>query len=412
MIDGTKALIGGLPFGVPGVNRLMMVNAQKTADDLGPPVDATDRRIRTLGEYVGPSVPFGPAGMASSAASGLAAGQVREMGGNKAVEAIAALLAGGVPTMAANAISKAGQRSAAIKAVPDIEDLQTQARGLYDTGRQTGMTAPGSLTQGLDQKLQAIATKEGLVSPSGTLAPDYSKLNHAMKMAADYAGTDMNPEQMQQVRRALQAAAQSVDGNEARVGTQMLREFDNSIRNPLVPEFQQADQLWSRASRGGEIKEAIDIAQRGRRTANINAISNEFQNLTRKGIRGDLTYPPELTAAVEKAANGGVGRQLAEGVGKMSPTGAVPLIGNMSAAGLAGQMGGMPAAAAVGTATSGAGMLARLLANRMARGDAREALATALNGAPLPEPQMSDAVKRAIAALLTSTSAAQAPTGP
>jgi hypothetical protein len=283
---------------------------------------------------------------------------------------------------------------------------------LYTAGRSGGMTAPGGLTQGLDQKLQAIATREGLVSPSGALAPDYSKISHAMKMAADYAGGDMNPEQMQQVRRALQAAAQSADGNEARIGTQMLKEFDTGIRNPLVPEFKEGDALWARASRGEEIKQAIDIAQKGRRTANVNALSNEFQNLTRKGIRGDMTFPPELEAAVEKAANGGVGRQLAEGVGKLSPNGAVPIIGNMSAMGLASQFGGLPAAAAVGTASSGAGIMARLLANRMARGDAREALATALNGAEIPKSMTPDQIKAALVALLTSTTAAQAPTNP
>lgn len=410
VIDGTKAIIGGLPFGALGVNRLMMKNAEQTAENLGEPADATDRRLRTLGEYVGPSVPFGPAGMASSAASGLAAGQVREMGGGLMAEIAAALVAGGIPSMISNKVSKVAQTKRAVDAIPDIEDLQAAASAKYDAGRASGSTAPGALTQGLDARLSQIATDAGLVAPDGSLAPDYAKIGHALKMARSYAQQDMNPEQMQQVRRALQAAAQSADGNEARIGTMMLKDFDANIRNPLVPEFKEGDALWARAARGKEIKEAIDIAHKGRRSPGVNAISNEFQGLVRKGIRGDLTYPPELEAAVEKAANGSMGRQVAETIGKAAPTSVVGGgVGFGVPASVVSGVAGPVAGAAAGSAASGAGMMARLLANRMAQGDARVALATALNGAPLPEPQMSDAVKRAIAALLTSTAAAQAP---
>jgi hypothetical protein len=402
VFEGYQPILAASPFGSMTVNRIMAHQAGETAEKIGVPADETERRLRTAGEYIGPSVPFGAGGILSGALSGAAAGEVRERGGGPGVEAIAAILAGGVPTAIANKASKAGQVKAAINAVPDIDDLKVRAGALYDAGKATGATALPSATQGLQDDLTRVATANGLISPSGALAPDYPKIGHALKMAQDYASQPMGPEQMQQVRRALQAAAQSADANEARIGTKMLREFDTSIRNPLVPEFAEGDKLYSRAMRGEEIKEAIDIAQKGRRTANVNALSNEFQNLVRKGIRGDLTYPPELQAAVEQTANGTTGRQLAEGVGKLSPTGAVPLIGNMSAAGLAAQVGGLPAAAAVGGASTGTGLIARLLANRMARGDARAAMATALNGAPLPAPETSESVRAAIAALLAN----------
>jgi hypothetical protein len=229
-----------------------------------------------------------------------------------------------------------------------------------------------------------------------------------MKMVRSYAGQDMNPEQMQQVRRSLQAAAQSADGNEARVGTKMLREFDGYIRNPLVPEFKEGDKLYSRAMRGEEVKEAIDIARKGRRTAPNTAISNEFQNLVRKGIRGDMTYPPELEAAVAQAANGTTGRQLASGIGKAAPTGIVSgSLGFGVPASVVGNIAGPGAGLAAGGAASGVGSIAKLLADRMAKGDARSALATALNGAALPTPQTPEAVRRALLAALLATSTAQ-----
>jgi hypothetical protein len=346
--------------------------------------------------------------MLSSAAGGAAAGQVREMGGGKGVEVIASLLAGGIPAGIANKISKVAQTKAAIRAVPDMDVQQAQASALYDAGRASGQTAPGSLTQGLDAKLNTIATDAGLISPSGAIAPKYESIAHALRMGKDYAKQDMNPEQMQQVRKALQAAAQSADGNEARVGTQMLKEFDNSIRNPLVPEFQEADAIQSRVYRGQEIKEAIDIAARGRPSAPEAALSNEFRALNRKAIRGDLTYPPELEAAVDQAANGGGGRAAASWVGKMAPTNPLSVASAIGSTAGAGVLGGPMGAGAAAGASLVAGPMGKLLANRMAQGDARKALAIALGG-PIPEAMTPDQVKAALVAILTSTTAAQTP---
>jgi hypothetical protein len=230
-----------------------------------------------------------------------------------------------------------------------------------------------------------------------------------MRMIDEYAGAKMNPEQMRQVRRVIQDAAQSADGGEARIGTKMLKQFDQFVE-PLVPEFKQADKLYSRAMRGSEVKEAIDIAEQGRRTPGVNAISNEFQNLTRKGIRGDLTFPPELEDAVRRAANGGMGRQIAEVIGKAAPTSVVgggAGFGIPAATVTALTGGNAVLGTAAGTAASGAGMMARMLANRLAQGDARKALATALNGGALDDPKTPEAIKAAIAALLASTAAGQ-----
>jgi hypothetical protein len=378
--------------------------------DIAPPAaDETDRRLRAAGEYIGPSAPFGPAGMASGALSGLAAGEVRERDGGAVAEIAAALLAGGGASAIAGKASKVAQTKRAIDAVPDIEDVQAAANVRYDAGRATGMTAPGALTQGLAEKVRGIATQESVITPSGKVA-DYPKIRHALDMVDEYAGLDMSPKQMQEVRKSLSAAAQSADGNEARVGTKMLKEFDKHIRNPLVPDFVEADKLHARAARGGEVKEAIDIARKGRRTAPDTAISNEFQNLVRKGIRGDMTYPPELEAAVAQAANGTTGRQIASGIGKAAPTGIVSgSLGFGVPASLVGNFAGGAAGLAAGGAASGVGSIAKLLADRMAKGDARSALATALNGAPLPTPQTPEAVRRALLAALLATSTAQQP---
>jgi hypothetical protein len=377
--------------------------------EIAPPAaDETDRRLRAAGEYIGPSAPFGAAGMVSGALSGLAAGEVRERDGGPVAEITAALLAGMGPAAIAGKASKAAQTKRAIDAVPEIADLKAQAGQHYQAGRAGGATAPGALTQGLEVRMGRVLTDAGLVAPDGTLAPKYADIGHAMKMVRSYAGQDMNPEQMQQVRRSLQAAAQSADGNEARVGTKMLREFDGYIRNPLVPEFKEGDKLYSRAMRGEEVKEAIDIARKGRRTAPNTAISNEFQNLVRKGIRGDMTYPPELEAAVAQAANGTTGRQLASGIGKAAPTGIVSgSLGFGVPASVVGNIAGPGAGLAAGGAASGVGSIAKLLADRMAKGDARSALATALNGAALPTPQTPEAVRRALLAALLATSTAQ-----
>jgi hypothetical protein len=394
-----------LPLGGEDIASAMKPNAEPIE-----PRTELERRVRTAGEYIGPGMAVGGLGglrglgaaAVADTGAGLAAGEVREQGGGPVAEVAAALAAGGLPLAAGNAVSKAGQTRRAIDAVPGIAERQAQATALYDAGEKTGKTASRAYTDKLSETITGIAKKEGLISPTGRLSTAYPKVSDALAMVKDYAGQKMTPEQMREVRSILSGAAQSADGKEARIGTMMLKQFDEFVA-PLVPEFKEADKLWAMSKRGEEVKEAVDIAKT-RRTGLENSLSNEFQGLQRKEIRGDLTYPKELVEAVERAANGGPTRAAARGVGKLAPTGVVSLGTGTGIPAILGAMLAGPAGAVIGGGAAGTtGIMGKLLATRLAKGDAKAALATALNGAPLEQAQTPEAIKAAIAALLAST---------
>ena len=406
-IEGMRPLLRANPFGSIVANDVMSSNAGETAEGFGEPADATDRRLRTAGEYVAPSAMFGLPGIASGLASGAAAGQVREMGGGAGMELIASMLAGGAPAMGMSAASKSVQARRAVNAVPSVDDLKATAGSLYDTGVATGQTASRGYTQQFANATKQIAADNGMVLPTGeVMTTSYPKVAAAMRMIDEYAGQKMTPEQMRQVRRVIQDAAQSADPAEARIGTKLVKQFDQFV-DPLVPEFGEANRTYARAMRGEEIETATKIATEGRRSSPEVAISNEFQNLHRRGIRGDLTYPPELEAAVQHAANGSRTRQIAAGIGNLAPVPSNMVragLGLGSAATAGGTLGGPAGAAAATAGGVGAGLVARLLANNLAKNDALAASLVARNGGALPSPQTPEYVKAAIAALLAQQS--------
>lgn len=418
MTGGLNALGLGIENPVGGSESIKGLLSPFMSD--AAPETAGQRIGRRVGQDVGAGAVAGPVagvgslgGMALNAASGvgsgLAGGATAEVTDNPIANIAASLMGGMAPVGIGAAVSKAANTRAAVDAVPQVDDLQAQARQLYEGGRHTGMTAPGALTQGLEAKLGQIATDAGLIAPDGSLAPKYEGVRHALKMAGSYSGQDMAPEQMQQVRKALQAAAQSADPTEARVGTMMLREFDGSIRNPLVPEFAEGDKLYSRAMRGKEIDEAIKVA--GTRKTNAEgALSNEFGSLARREIRGDLTYPDELVEAVERVAQGRGAQGVARELGRASPTNGI--VGGGIGAGLpflvGNAIGGPGMGAAATGAASGTGLVSRLLANHLAARNAEFAAAVARNGAPISG-EVSPEIQRVIQALLATQSAQALP---
>jgi hypothetical protein len=396
--------IGGMEIPIWGGSDYWNRVFEPTQSDVGPQTPE-QRIMRRAGHDVGAGAVAAPVAGISSAVGlaesglanmfgGLAGGGMSEITDNPIANMIATLLGSGTSIAGTNAVQKSANTQAAISGVDDLPTLGAKSGALYDEGVATGMTAPGALTQGLEAKLTDIATTAGVIAPDGTLAPKYESIGHAMKMARSYSGQDMDPTQMQQVRKALQAAAQSADQTEARIGTMMLKEFDTGIRNP-------------RMKRGEEVDTAIKTAGT-RPTSTERALGNEFSNLQRSEIRGDLTYPDDLVAAVEKAAQGSKGRQVAAGLGNLAPT-----PNNIVRSGLgigsvitpAAVLAGGSGAMASGGAAGGIGLMARLLANRMAKGDANMASAVARNGGSVPV-QETDVLQQLIAALMVQSTGA------
>lgn len=361
----------------------------------------------------GKAVRAGVAGGAASAAYGFAEGEGGA--GNRLRNAGASALVGtplsAASPVAGGAVKKVLESRAARKAgksvvrnTPTAEALKDQAADLYSRGRQLSSKAPAGDVDGLRTSIKRVMVNDGLIGPKGRVAKSYPKVTQAYKMIEDYAGEEMSAEQMQQVRRLLQGAAQSADKAESRVGTRMLGEFDVFVER-FVPEFKDANRLYRRAMKSEEIQKAIDLA--GSRAGQFsgsgfeNALRTEFRALERAIIKGKKKgFSADEVKLISRIARGGKAENIARGVGKAAPSGVV-------SAGLAGgvpfmignALGGPVAGATLAGSTLALGKVGRNAATRMQRKNAEllEALARTETGA-LPVQAVNPAIEQAATA--------------
>lgn len=310
-----------------------------------------------------------------------------------------ALISGGIglaiPVLGALAqkgLRKYAERGAAkamAKAAPTLDDLEAQASRLYDAARANGVTATPMQTQSLRNSIGAIASQEGIITPKGRIAESFPRIRDVLNMIDDYAGGTMPANEMQSVRRTLQAAARSTDGNERRIGTIMLEAFDN-FTSPLAPEFKAANEIYTRLSKGKIIEKAVELAgsQAGQFSGSgfENALRTQFRALDRQIIKGTLKGLTEAEKSViKRVANGGTIENIMRDMGKAAPRGIVStglgasvpfMIGN--------SVGGPGLGAAAAGATMGLGEIGRRVATAMQSNNAAIASGLMRSGGTLP----------------------------
>lgn len=312
---------------------------------------------------------------------------------------------GAATPIIARGLSGLFSREAAKTAAPSIEDLKTQAGALYDAARNSGVTMNQKGTISLSDEMFQIARDEGLVSPTGRIASSYPRINDVLKTFDDFANGSMDVSQMQATRRTLQDAAKSADAGERRLGTIMLKKFDDVV-DQGVPQLKDANALYHRAKKGELIDTAIELA--GSRAGQFsgsgfeNALRTEFRNLDRQIIKGQLKgITDEEAAAIKKVANGGPLENAARWLGKFAPTGVIPAIGAGGGMFAIGNAIGGPAAGGIAAGTAlGSGALARKIATGMQSKNA--AIASALMRRGGTAPVLSVGQKRIAQALLNS----------
>lgn len=386
------------------------------------PQNAWDRFARRTGEEVGAgaamlplalSLPAGQVAPLAVAASDTAASLGAGVGasianeqfpGNPYADVVGALL-GGIPAGMAVA-RQFDETPLDILRQNDVsvDDLRAQASALYDQARANGITASPQQTQGLQATIRGIATNEGVITPAGRVAESYPRIRDILNMVDDFAQGSMDPSQMQAVRRTMQAAAASADGSERRIGTMLLREFDDFVA-PLAPEFSQASALYRRAMLGQGMDQMRELAES--RSGQFsgsgleNALRTEYRGMDRDIIRGRVPgISADQIGAVQGVARGTTGSNIARNLGRAAPTGVVSagigggmpfLIGNA--------LGGPGVGAALGATTMGVGAASRNIATRMGLRNA-EIAELLMRSADGRMPNGSQMISPVIAALL------------
>lgn len=289
--------------------------------------------------------------------------------------AISGVIGAGLPVVTGmiGGFIKAGlnrrARSEFIDSAPTVENLIERASAKYDEAAARGVSASPQRVGQLVENIGDLLRREGVVSPLGRISQAYPKVANALDMLGDYAEDAMTPEHMQQVRKLLQSAARSADGQEARIGTQMLKAFDDFVE-PLAPQFREANQLYRQAMNGKLIEEAVELAgvRAGQFTGSgfENALRTEFRRLSRDIVKGNLRgLSPDQVSLIRRVAEGAPLENTLRNMGKAAPRGPVS-----AAAG-----GGMPFL--IGNAIGGPGVGLALSGGTMAAGEVGRRLATA-----------------------------------
>lgn len=333
--------------------------------------------------------------------------------GNLGAE-IAGELMGGLGTGAAiNRMATGAARRAAERAVPTIEELKTQAGDLYRTAEARGVVAGPAETQKLAGDIADIARRNELVTPTGRVSTAYPKAKEALDLMSDYSGHQMNPTQMQVIRETLADAAQTTQGKERRIATQMLKAFDE-FSAPLAPELGQARDVSQRYIKAQQLETMRELAEANRSRFGAsgveNALRQEYRNLDRRIVRGqERGWSPEQVEAIQRANRGTTGSNAARNVGKLAPTGAVSFMSSAGVPFVIGNAIGGPALG--GTLAAGTSMLgygSRALATRMGMNNAQAAELAARNGGTVMTPAMQDLQRRIFEAIMGGQAALQA----
>jgi len=424
----------GLGAAFNGINKLAGTNLQTSTtpflgsnwinqrqNDIGtvtaPSNNPIEQGARYVAGQVGTTIPLAIAsgGLApaaailtsglTSAAGGTAGNKVGQWVANKTGgdpqqggqigQALGETLGYGVPLAASAATKAMIGPGPDLSKINSVGTLRAQAGDLYEQGKAWGNAATPEQTTNIADTLRQIAKDHGTIDRNGNVLQGYGPINGALQLADQYAGDTMLPSEMRIVHEALQNAAENSEPRVALVGDKMKQAFNQWV-DPLVPEFGQADPLWSRAARAQAIQQAID---RGNIKTSLftgsgkeNGLRTTFRQL-QSGIVGTpgeqgnpIGFQPHEIAAIDTVANGAPGANLARNFGKLAPRGAVTVLGDAGVPFMIGNaIGGPVLGTASSAVTAGLGEIGRRIATPLIENAANRALATTLSGGkPVP----------------------------
>ena len=315
-------------------------------------------------------------GAASGGAAGEAIGgetgrQVGEVAG-AFIAPLSAAYTGNVASKTINSQAKKILQSSS----PSTETLKDAARSIYkqidDLGTKVSKRGMDTLSKTIESEIR----QEGF---SPRIHPKIDAVLQEFKLAS---GSAQPLTEVEILRRVARSAAKSIDPDEARLGTLLVKKVDDFMES-LPPMdlvggdsvkvgglYKDARQLWSRASKAEIIESSIE---RGSLAASgpENGLRNEFRSLL-KNKKMQKTFSDEERAAMKLVVDGGPIRNTLKALGKfgISEDGAIRMLipGLGTAAGAA--VGGPAGAAAIPLA----GQVARTFSRKMTEKSAQQAL--------------------------------------
>lgn len=323
---------------------------------------------------------------------------------NKVEDALWGAAAGGAMGGALGGIGGAIASKSSQVANPTVQTLKDEAGVLYDAARQQGAILPQTQAADMATKVRSIASGEGIVTPTGRINESFPKIADLVRSFDDYGTGDLTIDQMQSVRKLIQNALKSPDGDERRIAMMMMETFHGYL-DPIAPQIAQANQIYHRAMNADVLETLVEVAQQksGQYGRSLDAtLREQFGALERQIIKGEVRgFSPAEVEAISKVAQGGNLEGVLSLIGKAAPSGIVSAgtgFGVPFAVGNA--VGGPAVGTAAGLGTMGVGMAARQGASALTQNSARNAVLKSLIGsgaAPAANPAISPVLQALIA---------------
>jgi hypothetical protein len=316
------------------------------------------------------------------------------------IDRLSSAAAGGVAGAGLGAVTGgvlgglAGRSQAA--SIPSSQALQTAGGDIYDAARSSGANLGARDFDGLANKIDSFAQSQNVRLPNGKINKTYEALSGPLEVLDAYKGRDVDVGQLLTMRTNIRDAAANPEPGVARIGMEMLDEFNDQLYK-LYPALQEADDLYWRGKTGELIDKLGELAtsRAGQYSQSgiENALRGEFRLLERQIIKGKVKgLPQELVDQISKVAQGDDIQNFARWVSKFGIQNPVTSITGL-AAGL-GTGSAIPALGIWGGA-QGAGAVARALALEKYRG----AGALARAGGNIPEWQFGPGAGAVVQAL-------------
>lgn len=296
---------------------------------------------------------------------------------------------GGGTGVLAGGITGAMASTAARRAVPSVSELQDNASKIYDSIRKSMSPAQKVPQSDLNTVVNDINAE---LIGRGMDRADQPRLTRWLRDMNEKSGMPLVGSEALAMRQRLTGIIEDTAGtSEAALARAALSKLD-PVLEKYIPDMATANQLWHAAQNGKEIEMAISRAHSREgaysQSGFENALRSEFQKLDTKIAVGDLKgISPVEIKIIQEISRGNSPLKIARWVGKLAPTGVVPLMNNSLLALLGMSATGSPLGLAAGAASAGAGMIGRSAATAMASDKANLASVVARNFGQMPTSQ-------------------------
>lgn len=293
----------------------------------------------TVGEFLPGAAIFGGLNPANLIRGAVVPGVASEGAGQAtegtALEPYARFAAGLLAPAALTGIENMASKAAAMgpwkAGIKSADDLLADAKNLYEAGRTSGTAATGKETRKLFDDLWSFGKSEDVITPANRIASDVSAVSSFYRMLKDYAGKTMPPGAMRSLRTEITAAMQTAKGNELRLLKGLQSKFDDFMY-AKVPQFKEADKLYTMGMGGKEADEMAKLAEaragQFSQSGMENALRTEARGIERKLITGkERGYSADEEAMISKMT--ARPSAVADQVAKFAPTSMMPIMANV-----------------------------------------------------------------------------------